>query len=83
MSEVRIDRLSSPFAGPILHGVTGENTMTKFSYPSTQELYALELAARRARAQAVAEALRSGVAAVKSFFSRGAVAAAPKGMRHA
>ena len=57
--------------------------MTKFSYPSTAELYALEMEARRARAEAIAEAFRSGVSTLKGFFSRGAAVGAPKVVRHA
>ena len=54
--------------------------MTKVRYPTSAELYALELEARRARAMAIAEAFHAAVASVKSFFAR---PAAPKGVRHA
>jgi hypothetical protein len=48
-------------------------------YPSAEELYALERAARAARAQAMAKQLHAGVAAVKRFFARDNT----KGLRHA
>lgn len=54
--------------------------MTKLRYPTSAELYALEQKARRARAEAIAQALHAAAASVKSFFSR---AVAPKGVRHA
>jgi hypothetical protein len=43
--------------------------MTKFRYPSIEEIRALELAARRARAEEVGRLIRVGVGAVKSVFS--------------
>ena len=59
--------------------------MTKYRYrvPSAEELYALEMQARRMRSQAVADAFRNGVKAVRSYFSR--PAGAPRGriVRHA
>jgi hypothetical protein len=54
--------------------------MTKVRYPTSAELYALEQAARRARAKAIAEGLHAAAASVKSFFARPAAA---KGVRHA
>jgi len=49
--------------------------------PSAEELYALELQARRMRSQAVAEAFRNGVKAVRAFFAR--PASTTRTMRHA
>ncbi|HZM35466.1 MAG TPA: hypothetical protein VFC18_13360 [Burkholderiales bacterium] len=54
--------------------------MTKVRYPTPAELYAVEQEARRARAQAIAEALHAAAASAKAFFTR---AATPKGVRHA
>ena len=58
---------------------------TKYAYPmpSAEELYALELQARRMRSQAVAEAFRNGVKAVRAFFARPASAPSTRTMRHA
>jgi hypothetical protein len=46
------------------------------SYPTTAELYALERAAKAARAVALARLARAAVTSVKNFFS-------VKGLRHA
>ena len=45
-------------------------TKTTYRVPSAEELYALEMQARRMRSQAVAEAFRKGVKAVRAFFAR-------------
>ena len=47
------------------------------------QLYALELAARRARSAEVARLLRAGAGAVKTGISRALVALKSKGLRHA
>jgi hypothetical protein len=59
--------------------------MTKYTYriPSAEELYALEMQARRLRSQAVASAFRNGVKAVRSYFSRPATAPRGRMVRHA
>ena len=49
-------------------------------FPTPEELYALERAARRARSEAVAGYLRAAVRGVKKLVS---TPAAPKGLRHA
>jgi hypothetical protein len=85
MQEVRFDRLSAGASSPILHGVIGEKQMTKHTYrmASAEELYALEMQARRLRSQAVANALRNGVKAVRSYFARPASAPRGRMVRHA
>jgi len=50
----------------------------KNRYPNPQELYALELEARRLRAAEVARLVRAGAAAVRAFFK-----VATKELRHA
>jgi hypothetical protein len=80
---VRIDRLSLHAPGLIFSLVKRGNTesertdnVTKFPYqhPTPAQLYALELSARRERAQAQARLIRAGVSAVKallkSFYGR-------------
>lgn len=58
--------------------------MTKLTYsyrhPTPEELYAVELEARRLRAEAMAEAFAKALAAVKGLFDRPAVS---RKMRHA
>ena len=79
MRGVRIDRLSVGTCGLIFPLVkTGKTaserteTVTKFTYrhPTPAQLYALEMSARRARAQAQARLLRAGASAVKSLVAR-------------
>src|SRR3954464_9763674 len=77
MQDVSIHRLSSCAAGPIFPLVekedTRERTATMFkdsNYPTGEELYALELWARRERDRALARAFVSGAEAVKKFLSR-------------
>jgi hypothetical protein len=72
MQEVRFDRLSLEAAGPILQSVIGEKQMTKLNtkYPTPEELYAVEMEARRLRAQTVAAGFRKAVASVKGLFER-------------
>ena len=45
---------------------------TKYTYrmPSAEELYALELQARRMRSQAIAEAFGNAAKAVRAYFAR-------------
>ncbi len=57
--------------------------MTKFRYPTAEELQALELAARRARAAEVARLFAAGASAVKSIVVGAAVSRSARGMRHA
>ena len=54
--------------------------MTKYTYrvPSAEELYALEMQARRMRSQAMAEAFRKAAAAIKGLFAH-----SPRIARHA
>jgi hypothetical protein len=79
MRGVRIDRLSLDSGGLMFSLVKRGNTesertetVTKFTYrhPTPAQLYALELSARRARAQEQARLLRAGVSAVKALFAR-------------
>jgi hypothetical protein len=70
MQDVRIDRLSLDARAPILQYVIGEKPMKEYSYriPSAEELYAVEAAARRLRAEAMSDAFRKAVASLKSLF---------------
>ena len=52
-------------------------------YPTTAELYALELEARRMRAAEVARLLRAGADKVLAIFKRTASVRHAKGLRHA
>ena len=56
--------------------------MTKYSYriPSPEELYALEAAARRLRAQTLSGSFRKAISSVKSLFVSRSVR---HGVRHA
>jgi hypothetical protein len=49
------------------------------AFPSVEELYALEQAARVARSRAMGELFRRAVAALRRAFEENA----PKGLRHA
>jgi hypothetical protein len=51
--------------------------------PSADELYALELQARRMRSQAVAAAFSNAVKAVRAYFARRASRSSTRTMRHA
>ena len=58
---------------------------TKYTYgvPSAEELYALELQARRMRSQVVVDGFRKCFKAVRGFFSRAASTHATRTVRHA
>jgi hypothetical protein len=77
MQDVSIHRLSPCAAGPIFLLVEKESTrertatMLKDKYPTGEELYALELWARRERDRALARAFVAGAVAVKRFLGRG------------
>jgi hypothetical protein len=51
----------------------------ELTYPTPEQLYALEQAARAARAREIARLASRGIAAVKNFALR----FEPKGVRHA
>lgn len=53
-------------------------TKTTYRIPSAEELYALEMQARRLRAQAVAEAFHKAASAIKGLFAHN-----PRIARHA
>lgn len=53
------------------------------TYPSSSELYALELAARRARSQEIARLLTAGARALKARLGRILPPHDTKGLRHA
>jgi hypothetical protein len=53
------------------------------SYPTPEQLYALELAARRARNAEIARLAGAIAQAVKAGLRRAAQALNPKGVRHA
>ena len=52
-------------------------------YPTPEELYALEHAARRARAAEMARLAKAGVAAVRALFARIVTVRNAKGWKHA
>jgi hypothetical protein len=55
----------------------------KNRYPTAAELYALELKARRMRAEEMGRLLRAGASAVRSLFTRTVSVRNAKGLRHA
>jgi hypothetical protein len=55
----------------------------KNRYPTPAELYALELKARRMRAEEMGRLLRVGAAKVRALFSRPVSVRNAKGLRHA
>jgi len=57
--------------------------MTKLRYPTQDELYALELAARRARNEELARLVRAGARALRSGMARATAVLGAKGVRHA
>lgn len=63
---------------PYLHCMKNRDLMLRH-YPTPEELYALERAARVARAAEVARLVRSALTAAKHFFARRET----KGLRHA
>jgi len=52
-------------------------------FPSPEELYAIELAARRARSQEMGRALVKGAAALKALFARATAALHTRKVHHA
>jgi hypothetical protein len=54
-----------------------------YRYPTSAELYALELRARRERAREMARLLAAAVHALKSLAARAVTAPGAKGVRHA
>jgi hypothetical protein len=57
--------------------------MTKFRYPTAEELHAFELAARRARAEELARLVRAAAAGVKSGYGYMVSTLTAKLRRHA
>jgi len=53
-------------------------TKTTYRIPSAEELYALEMKARRLRSQAVADAFHKAASVIKGLFAR-----SPRIARHA
>ena len=78
MHHVTNDRLSSGVAALILNDVKKDKTTM-----TPGQLYALELAARRARAEEQARLLRAGALAVKTGITRVLNALKLKGHSHA
>ena len=78
MHHVTNDRLSSGVAALILNGVKKDKTTM-----TPGQLYALELAARRARAEEQARLLRAGGRALKTGITRVLNALKLKGHSHA
>ena len=84
MQEVRIDRLSLGLRGLIFHGMKNR----EFTYPTLDELYAIEQRARRMRAAEMGRVLRTLVASLKTALARAGETHAPlrsasKEVRHA
>jgi hypothetical protein len=46
-----------------------ESNMTKFRYPSIEEIEVMQRAARRARAEALASLVKAAAAGIKAFFT--------------
>ena len=78
MHDVIIDRLFCSAPGPILIAVKKDKTAM-----TAGQLYALELAARRARSEEQARLLRAGARALKAGITRVLDALKWKGLRHA
>ena len=78
MHDVTIHRLSCCAPGPILIPVEKEKTTM-----TTGQLYALELAARRARSEELARLLFAGGRSLKAGVARALDALKWKGVRHA
>lgn len=57
--------------------------MTSFRYPSAEQIQAMELAARRARAEEIARLAIAAAAGLKSLFVRPEGRMPMKGPRHA
>ena len=57
--------------------------MTKLRYPTPDELYALEQAARRARSEEMARLVRAGARALRSGIARIATVLSARKVRHA
>jgi hypothetical protein len=65
MQDVRIDRLSVALLSLILQGMKKAH----YAIPTSEELYALERRARRARALHVAALLRAAYARIRAAFT--------------
>jgi len=57
--------------------------MTNFRYPSAEQIQAMELAARRARAEEIGRLAAAAVSGLKSLFVRPEGRLPMKGARHA
>jgi hypothetical protein len=66
MQDLKIHRLLLPSPAPIVMSMKKD----LYRYPTSAELYALELAARRERAREMARLVRAGASAVKSLVTR-------------
>ena len=66
MQKVKIHRLFLEAQVPIVSPMK----TTLYRYPTSEELRALEFAARRARAREVARLFRAGAAGLKGLFER-------------
>jgi len=60
-----------------------KTTMTKLRYPTPDELYALERAARRARNEAMARLFRAGAHALRAGIARVAAVLSGRKVGHA
>jgi len=58
-------------------------TMTKLRYPTPDELYALEIAARRARSKEMARLVRAGARALRAGIARVAAMLSARKVGHA
>ena len=81
MQDVSIHRLF--YCAPALILAYVKTEMKTPSYPTPEQLYALELAARRARNAEMARLLDAGLRALKAAIRRAALALNTKGVRHA
>jgi len=81
MQDVSIHRLF--YCVPALILAYVKTDMKTPSTPTPEQLYALELAARRARNAEIASLLDAGLRALRAAISRAASAFRMKGVRHA
>ena len=88
MRGVRFHRLYVDAAGPMFLLVKRDRnnegkTMQPYRFPTSAELYSLELRARRMRNEELGRLLRNGALAIKAAFERAVSQLRTKGVRHA
>jgi hypothetical protein len=61
----------------------GQETVNKYHYPTPEELYAIELAAQRARSREMKRVVVQAARALKGLFVRAAAALSARKVHHA